>query len=365
MHKGERVAYIFTSLKHPSEIELLRRVYRNSFYVISVYTPRDKRQENLRRRIAQSRQKQYADAEIKGIVEKLIERDESEKDLTASGQNVRETYTEADVFIDLTNIGDCEKSVKRFIELIHGNTFHTPNNDEFAMFIAYAASRRSGSLARQVGAVITNVYGDIIATGMNEVPRVGGGVFVKDPGNYILGYDPNDRYKNYVLHDLLSKFVDLGIINDPKIDIDKFIDQNKKTLKNTYLMNIIEYVREVHAEMTALASVARNLTQMKDCTLYSTTFPCHICTKHIISSGIQKVVYIEPYPKSLAGELYTEFITVDESHTRNDTVLFTSFVGVAPRCYMKIFEISERKDAHGNIIKWKPLEAKLRYYEDC
>ncbi|MDN3612645.1 hypothetical protein QWZ16_23945 [Vibrio ostreicida] len=26
-------------------------------------------------------------------------------------------------------------------------------------------------------------------------------------------------------------------------------------------------------------------------------FPCHNCAKHIVASGIKRVVYVEPYPK--------------------------------------------------------------------
>jgi deoxycytidylate deaminase len=30
------------------------------------------------------------------------------------------------------------------------------------------------------------------------------------------------------------------------------------------------------------------------------SFPCHMCARHIIATGLREVVYIEPYPKSVA-----------------------------------------------------------------
>ncbi len=107
--------------------------------------------------------------------EKLMQRDESEKDDDSFGQNVREAFQEDDVFVESSNENELQLSLKRFIELIFGNSFHTPTNDEFAMFNAFAACRRSGSLARQVGTAITNQNGEIITTGFNDVPNYGGG----------------------------------------------------------------------------------------------------------------------------------------------------------------------------------------------
>ena len=61
---------------------------------------------------------------------------------------------------------------------------------------------------------------------------------------------------------------------------------------------VTEYGRIVHAELGALAAAARSGLSVVDGTLYCTTFPCHNCAKHIVASGIVRVVYVEPYPKS-------------------------------------------------------------------
>ena len=44
-----------------------------------------------------------------------------------------------------------------------------------------------------------------------------------------------------------------------------------------------------HAEMEALLSCARSGVSTRGATLYSTTFPCHNCAKHIIAAGVARV----------------------------------------------------------------------------
>src|SRR5579884_3987865 len=47
-------AFIFNSLKHPKEEEILRRIYGESFVLIGAYCPRQQRLDNLSHRIAES-----------------------------------------------------------------------------------------------------------------------------------------------------------------------------------------------------------------------------------------------------------------------------------------------------------------------
>lgn len=49
----------------------------------------------------------------------------------------------------------------------------------------------------------------------------------------------------------------------------------------------------------------------REATLYSTTYPCHGCAKHIVAAGISEVVYYEPYPKSRALALHDDSIQED------------------------------------------------------
>lgn len=115
-------------------------------------------------------------------------------------------------------------------------------------------------------------------------------------------------------------------------------------------MNVIEFGRAVHAEMTALMDAAGRGVSVHGATMYTTTFPCHLCARHVVAAGIKRLVYVEPYPKSLAAQLYPDSIQVDEAGGDSSLVSFVPFVGVAPRQYMNLFSKSERKDDGGKII---------------
>jgi deoxycytidylate deaminase len=339
-----RVAFILKSLKHPSEVSLFRYVYGSSFSLISIYSPRDLRVDKLTKKIMHSHG-DHQEYKFRAKAEELVARDESEIHLNEYGQNVRDTYPKADVFIDTQNPGRFQSSLERFIRLIFGDTSYIPTNDEFGMFNAFASAKRSRSLARQVGASITNDYYDLISTGTNEVPKFGGGHYTadqeNDTSNFGLGYDSSDVKKTDLLKDMLRKLNELKLLKDSLDDtkINELIFKIRPMLRNTQIMNILEFNREVHAEMDAIITAARNTISIRNCTLFTTTFPCHDCTKHIVAAGIKRVVYIEPYPKSLASDLYAEFISIDVSGTEENKVKFEPYVGVVRSFYYFIYEL--------------------------
>lgn len=102
--------------------------------------------------------------------------------------------------------------------------------------------------------------------------------------------------------------------------------------------NITEYGRAVHAEMEAILSAARNGIAIRNSTLYSTTYPCHNCAKHIVASGISKVKYIEPYPKSYATKLHGDSIEANGDGNVKK-VQFEPFVGIGPRKFVDLFSV--------------------------
>jgi tRNA(Arg) A34 adenosine deaminase TadA len=116
-------------------------------------------------------------------------------------------------------------------------------------------------------------------------------------------------------------------------------------------MDIIEFGRMIHAEMLAISDAARLGRATKDATLYCTTFPCHLCAKHIVAAGIDRVVFLEPYPKSYAQKLHSDSITFETKVPK--TVLFQPFMGISPRRYRDIFEKrTARKDVKGKAREW-------------
>jgi hypothetical protein len=120
-------------------------------------------------------------------------------------------------------------------------------------------------------------------------------------------------------------------------------------------MDALEYGRIIHAEMSAIIDASRIGRPTKQSILFCTTFPCHMCAKHIVGSGIEKVYFLEPYPKSLVGDLHSDSISVEGNDRGNysqyPAVVFEHFFGVAPRRYGELFERGSRKEK-GRFKPW-------------
>lgn len=349
-----RKAYIIHSLKHPGEVNALRQIYTNGFYLIGVYADEKRRLDYL----VNNKQMIEEDAS------KLIFRDSEEDDKW--GQHTRDTYELSDFFLNFdANIDKVHNDLWRVFDLIFGNPYVTPTFDEYAMFMAFSASLRSADLSRQVGAVLTKEK-NIISTGANDVPQFGGGLYwpeydgtsIKDADNgrdFKVGQDSNVNEKSLIIQDILKDVPD------------EMKDEFRKHLVNSKIKYITEYGRVVHAEMEAILACARSNINTQDGILYCTTFPCHNCAKHIIASGIKKVFYIEPYPKSKAFDFHPDSIATPQSEIINNRVIFEPFVGVGPRCFFNLFSINLgigykviRKDKEGKVIAWKRTDGKIR-----
>lgn len=351
-------AYIIRSLKHEEESVLLRRTYQDSFVQISVYEPKDRRVRNLAIRAAKQR-KTSIDSCLSAARE-LVARDEKEIGVD-HGQDVRDVFPLADVFLEANTNSD--KQISRLARIMFGAPFMTPRRDEFSMYHAHAAALKSADLSRQVGAVIVTDDAEIIASGCNEVPKVGGGMIwgediapnQPDRRDYSLGFDTTAIKKREMLREIV-KALRMGewlAEEFRKETDDQLIDRllsrsDKASLRDSRVANVIEFGRIVHAEMSAIMDAARRGLAVKDKTLFCTTFPCHMCARHIIAAGVRRVVFIEPYPKSMAKELYESEILVDDELTKEGFgVRFEPFVGVAPRRYAEWFTMGDRKDGSG------------------
>jgi deoxycytidylate deaminase len=339
-HSLPRTAHIIVSLKRPEEVSTLREIYGAGFFVIALSASRQQREEYFEER------------GMKGAADELIDKDAAESG--RYGQQTRETFHLADVFVSMH---DYRTQLNRFLDLIFGRPTLTPTPEEHAMFTAYAASLRSGDLSRQVGAAIVNEHGDILGVGCNEVPRPGGGLYGPDLDSHRdieEGHDSNERAKEEMIQSVLEA---LG-----RSDLTK--DEARVLLKPTGLTDITEFGRAVHAEMEALLACARTARSPRGATLYSTTFPCHNCCRHIIAAGIARVVYIEPYPKSRAPNLHGDAISIDELEPPK--VPFQPFLGVGPRRYFDLFSLKlstgqplTRKE-DGKLKPWSRDRAELR-----
>jgi dCMP deaminase len=135
-----------------------------------------------------------------------------------------------------------------------------PSNDEYFMGMAELAARRSTCVRRRVGAVI-----------------------VKDKHVLSTGYNGSPKGTKHC--------EELGCI---------------RAQLNIPSGTRHELCRGVHAEQNAVAQAAYFGVSVKDATIYTTTFPCSMCTKILINSGIIEVVYSTGYVDDLAKDLLAE-----------------------------------------------------------
>lgn len=113
--------------------------------------------------------------------------------------------------------------------------------EEYFMAVALLSAKRSKDPCTQVGACIVNNEKKIVGIGYNGMPR---------------GCDDNQFPWN----------------KGPKDSLDA---------KSLYVC---------HAELNAVLN--KNSSDVKDCTIYVTLFPCNECAKVIIQSGIKSIVYL-------------------------------------------------------------------------
>lgn len=361
-----RVAYLIDQIKHPEEVSLLRTVYRNLFHLVGVISVEGKRQDRLvvHQRVPRAR------------VSALMERDRKQEE--ENGQQLDKALQMADFFVrsDRGTVDSLKRQMDRFLDLLHGKNGVTPTQQEYGMYLAYAAGLKSACLSRQVGAAITNTNGEVISTGCNDVPKAGGGLYSREDADNdqrcVHKEDQvcfNDREKGLLREEIKVSLETASNGGGERAIDSKDIDAVLNAVyKASRIKDLIEFSRSVHAEMDAIVSLARTGTPgVRGGILYTTTFPCHSCARHIVAAGISKVYYIEPYEKSLARKLHGDSIAFDtedeEAKLPHETpqsnpVKFIHFEGVAPRQYLSFFKMTSRKEeGTGRVIRLVPIES--------
>jgi len=291
------------------------------------------------------------------------------------------------IFVELDNPQfRLHDQVIRYIRMLFGARSETPTLDEYGIFMGRSAALRSADISRQVGAALVTEAGSIIASGYNEVPVAGGGhYFTGSKGSYDdrdfkLESDKAMEIKHQMISEIFASVRtwlkdEYAAREATDLTIESLYG-NRPLLRNSRVSSILEFGRIVHAEMSALMDAARFGKRVEGSTLYCTTCPCHMCARHLIAAGVGRVVYVEPYPKSLALQLYPNSIQGEgisgsyaprptKPENKSKKVLFNPFVGVAPRKYIEIFEMLERKvDEAGHIIAEDHTDGSPRFEEN-
>nr|WP_255595264.1 anti-phage dCTP deaminase [Achromobacter sp. ACM05] len=361
---AERRAYIIDSLKQPAETALLRQVYQDAFCQIGVVCDEEVRKQ----RLSSSKCKDSTEAEI----EAFMRRDEDAD--APHGQKVTDTFHLSDFFVDNTPARmiregkmdvenpawDVADKLGRLIDILTHTKVVRPLPNETGMFHAYGSGMRSACLSRQVGAALMDAAGNVVATGANEVPRAGGGVYGGGFRMDVLhgheydhrcavagGVCSNTVEQQTIIQHIIDAFPELKA-QDDGVEL-------QSRLRKTEVGRLLEFSRAVHAEMDALLSAGRQGTSTVGTRMFVTTFPCHYCARHIVAAGVDEVQFIEPYQKSKALSLHGDAIVSSAVDWRPPSevvlsaatehgashappfVLFRPFTGVAPRLYKRAF----------------------------
>lgn len=131
-----------------------------------------------------------------------------------------------------------------------------PDIDTYMMGMAMMAASRATCVRRSVGCVLVNRLNHIIATGYNGVPR---------------------------------GFVHCSIAQCP----------GASSPSGTNLDGCLA----THAEQNALLQ-CRDVESIETC--YCTTAPCITCTKLLLNTGCQNIVFLLDYPGSMAEKLWVD-----------------------------------------------------------
>ena len=210
----------------------------------------------IERVISRSRE---SDSQTEAEIIARLDREEG-KGEPADGQQVKKCLERVDYLIlNEGTLEDLENRFSHYMKLLKNED--RPSFDEIFMDIAASWSKRATCLRRKVGAVIAK-DGQQLTAGYNGAPR--GVPHCADLGGCL-------REK-------------LGIPSGQRHEI----------------------CRGTHAEQNAITQAAKFGIDISGSTLYCNTFPCVICSKMILNSGIKEVIYDSDYDDPLSKEILSQ-----------------------------------------------------------
>ena len=367
---------IIDGIKNEGEVQTLRQF--PFFFLFSVHSDSTIRQE---------RYKENGTISKKEVFTQIDNRDRLEE--FTYGQQVKKCNYLSDVIIlNETKFAKADTKGKKdfisgiyrkyvkLVELLKSgkkSAEHNPSVDEFCMTTAYAVSRMSSCLKRKVGAVIINKnqisnrsasesidtglinsLPCVVSTGYNEVPL----------GSHKCIFHPDFQmcYRDYLQEHHAKKIsycpkcgtkIESFIVECPQCKKEyegykKFCGECQIELEDKYLCpncniqtfkeylpgekrtpgKLLDMCRALHAEENALLNLANNNTAKNDeLILYVTTQPCNLCANKIVSTGIKKVIFEEPYLMKESADIL-----------RAGNVAVKRFEGVKSSAFFKLYQ---------------------------
>jgi len=307
---------VFDSIRNTAEIEYFRIMFPN-FFLIAV----DCVEPDRWMRVQEVYGRDYS------VFQEDDRRDKNEESLPY-GQQVALCVDDADVLI--INDNDpmlktrlawkerLREKVQYYLELFEGKQIGLPTEEETYMSMAYCASLMSRCFKRQVGAVIVDDMGKVVSVGFNE------NATPLQP----CASEFFDCFREMYIDELMAQIKYCPLCGNSLTDF-KYPYECPKCKKNIYRKIVrdraLSRCSALHAEERAIIDAgARNL---RNCTIYVTTFPCFNCARKILDVGIKTVWYVESYPDIDGLNLFE----------RAKSVNLQKFEGVKARAYFRLF----------------------------
>jgi len=314
---------VIECIRNPGEVKELRNVFGNRFFLLAI----DSETETRWKRV----EKMYNGNRDSFDVNDLRDAGESQP---SYGQNVKKCIELADILINSEENFYNEDETKNeividrygqklsdYTDLMLNPGVRPPYPDELYMQHSCSVALWSKCSKRQVGATIVhelfnkkpntqdikekdNGYKGIvlesyvIATGCNNVPwgEIECRIIYKDEPDGIRCHRDKEHFSKYKYCRECSK-----IFSNSVLICECGCDNTKLPGK------LLDVCRAVHAEESAILQAAKlGTTPLNGSKLYTSTFPCMLCCKKIINTGIKDVIYLESYPmeESLAINMF-------------------------------------------------------------
>ncbi|MBC7231269.1 MAG: hypothetical protein H5T74_12870 [Actinobacteria bacterium] len=308
----ESLRFVIDSLKNRAETDFLHEQLGDRFTAVSVYSS------------VQSREKRSCvENSYSGNLWLMKRDDRRDRDEFGSdvewGQQVLQCDVAADISIDNDeNVETKEAWDYKLANAVSQYVLNEhPEIDANTLFMwraeLEAANSRCGK--RKVGACLAKEE-EIISVGWNRAPDgVDGCLEHKD---YRTCY--RDHLRSQKERDDAGREIDWGdleldeyeraLINEIDDDAEKRRYISRVVLDAIdgyyYDFKTLEACRALHAEEAAILAALERGADIREATLYTTTYPCMACAKKIAQQGIKEVYFIEPYPIEGARKLLDE-----------------------------------------------------------
>lgn len=322
---GINKSIVIDCIKNPGEVLALKE-YPNA-YVVAVNAPKDVRWERNKEKYANKLDE----------FEKDDERDKNEG--LPHGQNVQKCVDLADIYV--TNDKhwrswrieeEFKEKIDQYVEIIGSPGSRRPSDEELYMNNAYHTSLLSDCLKRQVGAIITMPRSSrrsqpleeqrkyVIASGYNAVPESERSCRIEHDSCY-----RDLKWEEYL------KDVKYCPNCGKRLSKSKRVFRRCPTCETDFMdltpSKALDLCRAIHAEESAILQTSRlGGISLEGTTLYTTTHPCLLCAKKIISAGIDRVIWLEAYPDGEAADMLI-----------NAGIKLEEFEGVKAQAFYQLF----------------------------